>query len=139
MKKYKSVADFFETEVPKEIAFFVDMNMAVSNQIMYYLKEKKWTQKQLAKELGKSEAEISKWLSGTHNLTMKSIARIAAILDREIITTPLEAKEKYKEVKYIKLGVSANTNTPKVNYQYTSQVGIKKKAGRKKQLENNAA
>ena len=139
MSTYKSVTDFFNMETPKDMEYFIDMNMAVSEQIMSYLKEKKWSQKQLAKELGKSEAEISKWLSGTHNLTMKSIARIAAVLDSEIITTPLQAKDKYKEIKYVKLGVSANTNTPKVNYQYSPQVEIKKMAGRKRQSENNAA
>lgn len=125
MNTYKSVTDFFNAETPKDLEYFVDMSLAVSDQIMHYLKERNWTQKDLAKKLGKSEAEISKWLSGTHNLTLKSIAKIAAVLDGEIITTPLEAKDKYKEIKYIRFGVLANTNTPEVPYHYKEQNAIK--------------
>jgi len=39
-------------------------------------------------KLNKSNAEISKWLSGQHNLTVKSIAKIEEALGEEIITTP---------------------------------------------------
>jgi len=125
MSTYKSVTDFFNTETPKDMEYFTDMSLAVSEQIVHYLKEKGWTQKQLAKKLGKTESEISKWLSGMHNFTFKSIAKIAAVFDKEIVTTPLQAKDKYKEIKYIRFGVLANTNTPEVTYDYKEQRGIK--------------
>jgi len=125
MNTYKSVTEFFNTETPKDTEYFVDMNLAVSEQIMQYLKEKGWTQKRLAKELGKTESEISKWLSGMHNFTLKSIAKIAAVLDNEIIITPLEAKDKYMQIQYISLGIWANTNTSRPVYDYMEQLGIK--------------
>jgi len=125
MSTYKSVTDFFNTETPKDMEYFTDINLAVSEQIMHYLKEKGWTQKRLAKELGKTESEISKWLSGMHNFTFKSIAKIATVFEKEIVTTPLQAKDRYKEIKYVRFGVLANTNTPEVPYGYKEQKGIK--------------
>ena len=44
-------------------------------------------QRDLAKALGKTETEVSRWLSGTHNLTIATIAKIAAVLGDDIITT----------------------------------------------------
>ncbi len=97
MNTYKSVTEFFNEETPKYMDYYFDMNLAVSDQIMCYLKEKGWTQKNLAKALGKKESEVSKWLSGTHNFTLKSIAKIAAIFDKEILITPLQEERKKAE------------------------------------------
>ena len=45
-------------------------------------------QKDLATKLGKSEAEISKWLTGMHNFTLKTISKLEAVLDDTILETP---------------------------------------------------
>ena len=42
-------------------------------------------QKDLAKALGKNESEISKWLSGSHNFTLKTIARIEDVLGDKLL------------------------------------------------------
>ena len=42
------------------------------------------TQKDLADLLGKKESEISKWMTGTHNFTIRSIAKIESALDVSI-------------------------------------------------------
>lgn len=44
------------------------------------------TQKDLATKLGKSEAEISKWMRGTHNFTISTIKKIEVALDCEILS-----------------------------------------------------
>jgi transcriptional regulator with XRE-family HTH domain len=46
---------------------------------------KKMKQKDLANLMGKSEAEISKWLKGTHNFNIDTILKIQTILDEDII------------------------------------------------------
>ena len=43
------------------------------------------SQKDLARRLGKTETEVSRWLSGTHNLTMATICKISAALDAEVV------------------------------------------------------
>ncbi|MBK8969134.1 MAG: helix-turn-helix transcriptional regulator [Lewinellaceae bacterium] len=39
----------------------------------------------LAAALGKSESEVSKWLAGAHNFTLKSIAKLEAVLGEDIL------------------------------------------------------
>ena len=108
--KFNSAADFFQKESSKEAQYFVSMNMDISEQVMKYLKEKGWTQKDFAKALGKTESEVSKWLGGMHNLTLKSIAKMAAVLEKDILITPCEAKARYQSVKYVTLAVYGGIN-----------------------------
>lgn len=67
-----------------EHRIFVKKNLALVNQIYEILDNKGWTQKDLASGLNKSESEISKWLSGTHNLTLQTICKIESILKEEV-------------------------------------------------------
>ena len=43
------------------------------------------SQKDLAKRLGKTETEVSRWLSGTHNLTLATICKISTALDADVV------------------------------------------------------
>ena len=42
-------------------------------------------QKQLAQQLGKNPSEINKWLSGTHNFTLKTIIRMETLFGEPIL------------------------------------------------------
>ena len=42
----------------------------------------------LAQRLGKTETEVSRWLSGTHNLTLSTICKISTALGEDIVTVP---------------------------------------------------
>ena len=46
--------------------------------------------KDLALLLGKSESEISKWMSGTHNFTIQTLAKIQAVLGESVIEVTRE-------------------------------------------------
>lgn len=70
---------------PKDIEIYVSKSVDVVERVMGILKAQGKTQKDLAKALGKSESEISKWLCGTHNLTLKTIAKIEAALGEDIV------------------------------------------------------
>ena len=70
---------------PKDIEIYVSKSVDVVERVMGILKEQGKTQKDLAKALGKSESEISKWLCGTHNLTLKTIAKIEAALGEDVL------------------------------------------------------
>ena len=50
------------------------------------------SQRDLARALGKTETELSRWLSGTHNLTIATIAKMAAVLGDDIITATSSVK-----------------------------------------------
>ncbi|MEM9917872.1 MAG: helix-turn-helix transcriptional regulator [Bacteroidota bacterium] len=92
--------DQIEKEVPKYLEIFASKSLDIIEQIHLSLAESGMTQKDLASSLGKSESEISKWLSGGHNITLKTIAKIEDALDDEIIVTPKKASERFELIRY---------------------------------------
>lgn len=96
---------------------YISKNLDIANQVHVLLEKKRINQKEFAKLLNKKESEVSKWLSGFHNLTLKSIAKMEAVLESDIILTPLKACDKYKSIQYVPLKVYANINKPKEEIQ----------------------
>ncbi|MGB1284146.1 MAG: helix-turn-helix domain-containing protein [Polaribacter sp.] len=83
----------------KYVDIFVDYTFDLSKRIQFLLEQNSMGQKDLAKALGKNESEISKWLSGSHNFTLKTIARIEEVLgDKllEIVNEETLNKDQYK-------------------------------------------
>ena len=74
------------------------MNLDIREQILFILSShpKIKNQNQLAEKLKKKDSEVSRLLSGMHNLTLETIAKLTAILGHDIIMTDLKAKEKYQ-------------------------------------------
>jgi antitoxin component HigA of HigAB toxin-antitoxin module len=91
-KDKANVVERLRAKIVPENRIFVKKNLAISNQIYALLDEKGWTQKELAIRLGKSESEVSKLLSGLHNFTLKSIAKLESELGSDIITTTTNTK-----------------------------------------------
>lgn len=75
-------------ETPLETRIFVRMYGDVVVRVHQLLREKGWTQQDLAKKLKKTPSEISKWLRGDHNFTMRSLAKLEAELGASIIYVP---------------------------------------------------
>ena len=63
----------------------VAMSFRIVDRIHEILDEKGLKQKDLALLLGKSEAEISKWMRGTHNFTIDTLMGIETALDAPIL------------------------------------------------------
>ncbi len=64
--------------IPDHIQQEVDMQMAVSNRIYELMTEKGLTKSEFARAIGKRPCEISKWLSGQHNFTIKTLALLSS-------------------------------------------------------------
>jgi transcriptional regulator with XRE-family HTH domain len=79
-----------------EHGIFVSKNLALIDQIYQILDEKGWTQKVFARELGKSESEVSKWMTATHNFTLSSISKIEAVLGQEVLVNPSSFSNKFR-------------------------------------------
>ena len=76
-------------ETPVETKIFVDLYADLVVRINQLIKEKGYgSQKVLAAKMGKRPSEISKWLSGDHNFTLKSIAKLTAELGEPLIHIP---------------------------------------------------
>lgn len=75
-------------DLPADSKIFVDKSMAIASYISNVMRNREMKQKDLADRLGKSEAEVSKLLNGTHNYTLRSLSKLEAALDIEIIHVP---------------------------------------------------
>jgi len=87
MKK-EDVYDRIRKRIKPETRQYVSKNMDMVNRIAQLLEQKSWTQKEFAKHLGKTESEVSKWMSGLHNFTLKSITKMEVVLDAELLVVP---------------------------------------------------
>ena len=62
-----------------------DMSMAIVHYLFQRLEEKRMTQKDLPVVIRIPEAEMSKWLSGMHNYTLRSIAKLQVVLGESVV------------------------------------------------------
>lgn len=73
------------SEVSQDVKTEIDLSFAIVDKIDAVLKEKGMTQRELAEALGKNEAEVSRWMRGTHNFTIRTLAKISNVLGTQII------------------------------------------------------
>ena len=82
-------SDLFQqalAEVPDDLKIQIDLSFAISDKIAGILEERGMSQKDFARLVGKTESEVSRWLGGTHNFTLKTIAKISSVLGCNIIS-----------------------------------------------------
>lgn len=72
-------------QMPLSSKIFVDKSMAIADKIYKRIEELGITQKDLADRLGQTEAQVSRGLAGMQNFTLRSISKIEAALNFEII------------------------------------------------------
>ncbi|MBQ9473508.1 MAG: helix-turn-helix transcriptional regulator [Bacteroidales bacterium] len=84
MKTNKLMDEIRETMSP-EMKMQMELSVSIANRIYEILDEKGMTQKDFALLMGKTETEVSRWLSGTHNMTVSTIAKISTALEEDII------------------------------------------------------
>ena len=82
-----------------EIARFIERNLAITEKVCNVLKERNIKKTEFATMLGKSPSEVTKWLSGLHNLTLKSITKMEEALGINLINI-----EPIKHIEYVYLG-----------------------------------
>lgn len=96
MKTNRLLDEIRQTMTP-EMKRQMEMSVKIANRIYEIMEEKGLSQKELAHLLGKTETEVSRWLSGTHNMTMATIAKISEALDADIVKVTSKRKRR-KEV-----------------------------------------
>ncbi|KAB1068271.1 helix-turn-helix transcriptional regulator [Tamlana haliotis] len=93
------IDDWLNENGNPEVARLVEKNLALTEKINSILKERGIKKGEFAKMLGKKPSEVSKWLSGAHNLTLKSINKMEFVLGVDLINI-----EPIKEIEYVYLG-----------------------------------
>ena len=83
--KTNKILDEIRGHISPDVKKQLEISVSLANRVYDILEKKGMTQKDLAKLLGKTETEVSRWLSGTHNLTSATIAKISVALGEDII------------------------------------------------------
>lgn len=96
--KNNIISDWLQENGNPEIAKLVEKNLAIANKIHEMLEERGLKAADLARMLKKTPSEISKWLTGTHTFTTKTITKIETVLKEDIIH--IEAQ---REIVYLKV------------------------------------
>lgn len=110
MNEFDFVNKHKET-IPLETKLFVKKCFDIIDLIHESMEDQNILQKDLAAKLNKSEAEISKWLNGVQNFTLKTLCKLEWALGRELITVPCNRNIiKSVLVKNIRLGSKTVTS-----------------------------
>lgn len=114
-----------EDETPKHVDIFADKYADLVLRIDEILTQKGLSQRDLAQKLNKYPSEISKWLNGEANLTLKSIAKLEAELGETLLEVPRKSTQKQEQgyirqehtlVSYRKITTTTTTDTDKLNW-----------------------
>ena len=81
-KLFRQIVD----ETPAELKTQLRFSDSIAEKLAKLLKERGMSQGDLAKNTGKTEAEVSRWLGGTHNFTLRTLAKISTALGEDLIT-----------------------------------------------------
>ena len=84
----KTISNKFQqmvTEVPQDVQTEIDLSFDIANEIYALMQERGLSKKQFADALGKKPSEIAKWLSGQHNFTIRTLARLSTFFDKPLI------------------------------------------------------
>jgi transcriptional regulator with XRE-family HTH domain len=88
----------------------VEKNLAIANKIHELLEKKGLKAVDLARMLDKKASEISKWLTGTHTFTTKTITKIEVALGEDIIHVE-------PQIKFVRVKIWANDEQEEMQFQ----------------------
>lgn len=100
MEENNIISNWLDQNGNQEIDRFVEKNLAITEKVRMAMEQKGWKNLDLANAMDKTPSEVSKWLSGLHNLTLKSIVKLEEALNICLIHT-----EPIKQYEYVYLGV----------------------------------
>lgn len=83
--KTNKIMDEIRSTISPEMKMQMELSVAIANRIYEILEARGMSQKDFARLMGKTETEVSRWLSGTHNLAMATICKISAALNADVV------------------------------------------------------
>ncbi len=90
-----ALLDNLLAEITPEQQARTDRKMRIACIIDDAMKAKGLGKKQFADKVGRKPSEITKWLSGTHNFTVETIADIERVLGVRILNLSSRTKPKH--------------------------------------------
>jgi antitoxin component HigA of HigAB toxin-antitoxin module len=72
--------------IPDELKLETDLSFEISDRIYALMTEKGLSKREFADAIGKRPSEITKWLSGQHNFTIATLAKLSSFFKQPIIS-----------------------------------------------------
>jgi len=91
--KTNAIMNEIRGTISSEMKKQMELSVGIANRIYDILESRGMTQKDFARLMGKSETEVSRWLSGTHNLTLATLSKISVALGANIIGVMKEEED----------------------------------------------
>ncbi len=83
--------DSFLDMISEEEQYLTDVKMLIANKIAKILERRGIQKKQFAQMMGVKPSVVSLWLSGTHNFTLETLAKIEYALGIKLLDTKVLA------------------------------------------------
>lgn len=103
-----------------------EINLAIATKINSILQAKGLKAVDLANKLNKSQSEVSKWLTGMHTFTTKTLAKISLALEEDVVFTEAKTNNVYFTV-YRNHEVSAEGVTYEASEIFTASADLERK------------
>jgi ribosome-binding protein aMBF1 (putative translation factor) len=85
MKTMKTPFREMLAEVPADIQQEVDLEFAISNRINDLMQKRGLSKLEFAQALGKRPSEVTKWLSGQHNFTIRTLSLLSSFFGESLV------------------------------------------------------
>ena len=85
MKTMKTPFRGMLAAVPADIQQEVDLEVAISNRINDLMLKRGLTKLEFAQALGKRPSEVTKWLSGQHNFTIRTLSLLSSFFGESLV------------------------------------------------------
>lgn len=73
------------SEMPPDMPIYVEKMFDIADRLTSLMEEKGMDKKELARLTGKTKAQVSRWCAGHENLNLRTISKIEAALNAQLI------------------------------------------------------
>lgn len=74
------------SSVPAHVQAEVDLSFAIATKLDSLIKHRGLTRKEFAEAIGCRPSEVTKWLSGQQNFTLRTLARLSVFFGEPMVT-----------------------------------------------------
>lgn len=101
-----NVFDRLIQAIPEQELVESDIAFRIAQRIDFLMRKNNLSKSDLARGLDKDPAQISRWMSGVHNFSLKTLAELEVFFKEQILVSPTETLETAEYTTYVaqKLG-----------------------------------
>ncbi len=86
MKRTSFTIDDLQKSVPQEIKNEVDLEFDISSRIYDLMQSRGLSKSEFASSIGCRPSEVTKWLCGQHNFTIRTLAKLSAFFGEPLVS-----------------------------------------------------